>query len=262
MKMLFAVLVPLVLFVGCGQSQEPASEVPAAPAEASAPIDNVIVDYVWNNVGPDVTDEQFADIVTRWNARIDAGGYEMVGANVLRPQFETDDYDVIWVLLWPSMEARESAWAHWNANQLEEWTAELDGALSYDAANVYTFSPSAGRDSDVSTMPEGGTFIPSFNFCNFNEGYDQASFDTFRTDYDASLDAQPSSEYGYWIMEPQFDLQDADFVWLDLFTDEAAAQSGEDSWNGSALQAEWDAMVECRNFTFAATAIRRTTSES
>jgi len=52
-------------------------------------------------------------------------------------------------------------------------------------------------------------------------------------------------------------LEDADFVWLDLFTDEAAAQAGADSWNGSALQAEWNAMAECQNFTFAATAIRR-----
>jgi hypothetical protein len=181
----------------------------------------------------------------------------MTGSNVLRPQFETDDYDFIWVLLWPSMEARELAWADWNANQAEEWTAELDGALSYNAENIYTFSPGAGRDSAVSTTPEGGTFIPSFDFCNFNEGYDQASLDGFRADYDASLDAEPSSDYGYYIMEPQFELEDADFVWLDLFTDEAAAQLGADSWNGSALQAEWNAMVECQSFTFAATAIRR-----
>ena len=109
MKMLFVVLASLALLVGCGQSQELASEAPEAPAEASEPTNNVIVDYIWNNVASDVTDEQFADIVTRWNARIDEGGYEMMGANVLRPQVETDDYDVIWVLLWPSMEARESA---------------------------------------------------------------------------------------------------------------------------------------------------------
>ena len=68
MKMVFAVFASFALLVGCGQSQEPASEAPAAPAEASAPTSNVIVDYVWNNVGPDVTDEQFADIVARWNA--------------------------------------------------------------------------------------------------------------------------------------------------------------------------------------------------
>ena len=278
MNRLLTTLFAVALLSGCGQSEQPA-EAPAAPqasevaeaiapsapqasevAEAiapSAPLNVPVVDYVWNSTAEGMTDEQFADIVTRWNARIDAGGYDMTGSNVLRPQFETDDYDFIWVLLWPSMEARDLAWADWNANQLEEWTAELNGALSYNAENVYTFSPGAGRDSAVSRTPEGGTFIPSFDFCNFNEGYDQASLDGFRADYDASLDAEPSSDYGYYIMEPQFDLQDADFVWLDLFTNEAAAQSGADSWNGSALQAQWNEMVNCQNFTFAATAIRR-----
>jgi len=56
MKMLFTVLASFALLVGCGQSQEPASDAPAAPAGASAPTNNLIVDYVWNNVGPDVTD--------------------------------------------------------------------------------------------------------------------------------------------------------------------------------------------------------------
>jgi hypothetical protein len=257
MKMLITVLASFALLVGCGQSQEPASEMPAAPAEASAPANDVIVDYVWNTAAADMTDEQLADIVTRWNARIDAGGYDMMGANVLKPQFETDDYDFIWVLMWPSAEAREAGWADWNTNQIEGWAAELDGALSYQPENVYSFKPAAGRDSDVSNTPEGGTFIPSFDFCNFNEGHDQASLDAFRADYDAWLDESASSDYGYWIMEPQFELADADVVWLDLFTGEAAAQSGSESWNGSTLQAAWNAMLNCQNYTFAATAIRR-----
>ena len=50
------------------------------------------LDYVWNNTADDMTEAQMADIVDRWNARIDAGGYDMLGANVLMPQFETDDY--------------------------------------------------------------------------------------------------------------------------------------------------------------------------
>ena len=60
------------LLVGCGQTEEAAE--PAAPAEASAPANDVIVDYVWNTAAPDMTDEQLADIIARWNARIDAGG--------------------------------------------------------------------------------------------------------------------------------------------------------------------------------------------
>ena len=48
MKMLIVVLASLALLVGCSQSQEPVSEAPEAPAEASAPTNNVIVDYIWN----------------------------------------------------------------------------------------------------------------------------------------------------------------------------------------------------------------------
>ena len=46
MKMVFAVFATFAFLVGCGQSQESVSEAPAAPAEASAPANDVIVDYV------------------------------------------------------------------------------------------------------------------------------------------------------------------------------------------------------------------------
>ena len=89
----------------------------------------------------------------------------MTGASVLTPQFETEDFDVIWVLLWPSSAACESAWPHWLVNQVEEWTAELDGALSYQAENVFTFKP-VGRPgtSILSRWPTGGSFLRNFRF--------------------------------------------------------------------------------------------------
>jgi hypothetical protein len=58
-------------------------------------------------------------------------------------------------------------------------------------------------------------------------------------------------------MEPQFEQNDADVVWLDLYSSEAAAQSGIDSWAGSELEAAWETMVTCENYSFVATAIRR-----
>ena len=220
---------------------------PAAPAEVSAPANDTTVDYIWNTASPDLTDEQLADIVARWNARIDAGGYPMLGANILKPQFETDDFDLIWVVLWPSSEARDQAWADWNANDVEAWRAEVGDALSYEDGNIFTFKPAGGRDSDVANTPEGGTFLPSFSFCKLNDGFDQASFDAFRASYDAALDEGGSSDYGYYIMEPQFEQDDADLVWLDLFTDEAALEAGTASWSGSELETAWNAMVSCEN---------------
>ena len=97
MKMLITLLAAVALLSGCGQSQEPTTtEAPAALAEATAPANDTTVDYIWNKASPDLTDEQLTDIVARWNARIDAGGYPMLGANILKPQFETDDFDLIW----------------------------------------------------------------------------------------------------------------------------------------------------------------------
>ena len=260
MKLLFYVLASLTLLAGCGQSQEPSSEAPAAPAaptEASAPASDVIVDYVWNTAAPDMSEAQLADIVTRWNARIDAGGYQMMGANVLKPQFETEDFDLIWVLMWPSSEARETAWAHWNANQVEDWAKELDGALTYQDENVFTFKPVGGWDDNLENVPAGGTFMPNFSFCKMNEGADETTFANFRADYDAWLVEGNAAGYGYYIIEPQFEQDDADFVWLDIFSDEAAMAAGTASWTGSALEAQWNTMSTCENYAFLATAIRR-----
>ena len=67
----------------------------------------------------------------------------------------------------------------------------------------------------------------------------------------------PSSDYGYYIMEPQFEQDDADFVWLDLFSDEAAMAAGAETWTGSELEAKWNVMGTCESYAFAATAIRR-----
>lgn len=244
-----------LLLVGCGQSQDPVA--PETSIEESVAANDPIVDYIWNTASADLTEDQLTDIVARWNARIDAGGYPMLGANILRPQFETADFDLIWVVLWPSSEARDAAWADWNANEVESWRAEVGDALSYQDGNIFTFKPAGGRDSDVSETPEGGTFLPSFSFCNFNEGFDLASFDAFRAKYDAWLDEGAPSNYGYYIMEPQFEQNDADVVWLDLYSSEAAAQSGIDSWAGSELEADWETMVTCENYSFVATAIRR-----
>ena len=263
MNKLLIALLALTLLSGCGQN-EPAAEAPAAPqaseAEAAAapaaPPTDPVIDYVWNSTAEGMTDEQLMDIAARWNARIDAAGYDMVGANILKPQFETDDYDVIWTLLWPSSEAREAAWADWNANQVADWNAELDGALSYEDGNIYTFKPAGGWESSLAALPQGGTFIPNFSFCGLNEGFGEESIATFRAAYDAWLGEADTSDYGYYILEPQFE-NEADLIWLDLFADAAAMQQGADNWSGSELETQWNDMVTCQSFTFAATAIRR-----
>ena len=261
MKLVLSLLTLALFLTACGQTEESTdSQTYMAPEEEATVSDPLIADFVWNTTASDMTDEELADIVTRWNARIDAAGYDMVGANILKPQFEEERYDFIWVLMWPSSDARDAAWADWNANQLEDWTAELDGALSYDEENIFTFKPAGGWDSEeIANLPQGGTFIPSWSFCSMNEGFDETALAEYRKSYDAELAQDNSTDYGYYIMEPQFDLpnEDVDFVWLDLFSNETARQAGIDAWTGSASEQRWNEMTTCDNFLFAATAIRR-----
>ena len=122
---------------------------------------------------------------------------------------------------------------------------------------MFTFKPVGGWDKNLEPVPAGGSFMPNFSFCKMNEGADEATFATFRAEYDAWLEEGDAADYGYYIMEPQFEQDDADFVWLDLFSDEAAMTAGAESWAGSELEAKWNAMGTCESFAFAATAIRR-----
>ena len=103
---------------------------------------------------------------------------------------------------------------------------------------MFTFKPVGGRDKNLAAVPAGGTFMPNFSFCKMNEGADESTFATFRLEYDAWLEQGDAAGYGYCIMDPQFEQDDADFLWLDIFSDEAAMAAGAASWSGSELEAK------------------------
>ena len=86
MKLVLSLLTLALFLTACGQTEESTdSQTYMAPEEEATVSDPLIADFVWNTTASDMTDEELADIVTRWNARIDAAGYDMVGANILKP---------------------------------------------------------------------------------------------------------------------------------------------------------------------------------
>ena len=87
-------------------------------------------------------------LVNKWNNMIDSRGYEMNGANILTPRGESDA-DFIWVMLWPSMEARDSAWDDWMNSMDSEWQDAIDGIMSVDLENVYAFKPVVKRNPSI-----------------------------------------------------------------------------------------------------------------
>ena len=56
-------------------------------------------------------------------------------------------------------------------------------------------------------------FLSNVSYVRLNEGFDDAAFNTFRAEYDAWLAEGSDAGYGYYIMEPQFEQDDADVVW-------------------------------------------------
>ena len=156
MKVIY-ILMGCLLITACGSSNE--------PVDSSAP-QTAVVEYVWQTKGPNYSDEALEKLIDSWNEKVTEGGYDMIGANILVPQFQPDTHDFVWVL--KSMEARDYAWDHFQANYDQEWNKERAGIFSDNDEDVYAFSPSLGRPMKAGN---GNTFEAEFNFCNYNEGW-------------------------------------------------------------------------------------------
>jgi len=119
MKKIILSLWLLVTIGACSNSEN--NEV-AVAREGSPP--NQVVEYVWHYKGPNFSQENLNMLVNKWNSMIDSRGYEMNGANILTPRGESDA-DFIWVMLWPSMEARDNAWDDWMNSMIENGRMQL-----------------------------------------------------------------------------------------------------------------------------------------
>ena len=111
MKLIYA-LMGCLLLAACSTSDETSNS-----TMAQSPV----VEYVWQTKGPNYSDEALESLIDSWNQKVTEGGYDMIGANILVPQFQPETHDFVWVLRWPSMEARNFAWDHFQANFDQEW---------------------------------------------------------------------------------------------------------------------------------------------
>ena len=267
MKNLFAVILIFSLLTGCDNNQEVntslvVEDTDPVQTDTSMPTSQPIVEYIWQKEGPDFSEEKLNELVIKWNARIDAGKYDMTSANILRPRFEDERFDFIWVLVWPSQEARDAAWSDWNENQASDWRNETTNVFGYSPENVYGFEPVWGyrtADFDIEHT-ESETYEPNFSFCSFNEGHDQSSLDAMKSRYNAWLEEtndDSADPYAYVMLEPQESTEGVDFVWLDLFLSMEDKQSGEESWAGTDLEKDWNEMAKCQTYQFSGTVIRR-----
>lgn len=54
-----------------------------------------VVEYVWQTKGPNYSDDALESLIDSWNQKVTKGGYDMIGANILVPQFQPETHDFV-----------------------------------------------------------------------------------------------------------------------------------------------------------------------
>jgi len=228
------------------------SSIPQASADGGP-----VLEYVLLSTGVHFDGTKLTDLAADWNRRVDAAGYEIITANILTPQFSTNDFDLVWVVLWSSSKARDAGWSHWNAYQARDWQAEYASILQSPPAGVYSFATHWGYQTPGFSFKAGDSFFSSFYLCALRDSHDATDLEAFQTRYNAWVShADGTGEYGYLTLQPHMPLPSVDFVWLDIFGSDAALQAGAARWSGSELESDWNVMASCDNYPFASIKIR------
>ena len=253
------ILLPIITFLIIGACSSTNNKENSVAQEGSPP--NQVVEYVWHYKDSNFSDEGLDMLIEKWNSMIDSRNYDMNGANILFPRGESAA-DFIWVMLWPSMEARDKAWDDWMNNLDEEWQNAINGIMKVDFDNVYAFKPIVKRTASVPN--QSSYFENEFNFCNFNEGYDENDLQKFEANFNNFLNESELKDGpdGYWyvMLEPYFEATKdnplADYVWLSLWTNLEEKNRGYANYNNTNLPAEGDSFSNCQRFSFTGRAIR------
>ena len=219
-----------------------------------------LVEYTWMNVGPNFTAENLASLIDIWNNMLDEMGCSLNGANILTPKVSNEEYDFIWVHLWTSLKARDDCWETWTTkNYQSSWDDSIDGIIDYDLNNVYLFKPTTGRSPKKQNI--SGTFVNTFYFCSFNNGYSVTDLDIYQKEL---LKINSFSDLHWYVtLEPMFDSDEpqVDFIWLDLWGSEADKISDQKIWQNTDLPSKVNKMASCspsmEGVSFMGTVIRR-----
>lgn len=270
--MKYSILIMLGLLIGgCAQDDavtvavdaaevDVVSETTLADAEAEES-DTIFIEYVWHKEGANFSREALMEKVVFWNELIDASESDITTVNLLFPREANDNYDFIWVMVWPSLEAREAGAAYWTANDLDSsWLKEIEGVFSYDAADSYMFSATAQMQPSVANTSD--VFENQFNFCTYAEGKGSSDLSDFQLAHAEFLQAYEAeaglSGYWYTLLEPTFEPNDPapDFIWLDLWSTTQEKAEGMAYFADSDLSTALDALGSCNRVGFSGLNIR------
>ena len=252
-------LIALLLFTlsACG-SDQPAEPAPTAPAQEAEPVAEAsegpqvpaMVEFVWHQRADGFTEGDLWSHAKYWSNLAGEADWGLVRAAVMTPRFESEDFDFLWVMVWPTEESRNNAWADWSANHESAWLELTQNTFTYSAEHAYAFAPSPGRP--VSVPNTSGKGIAEFLFCTYKEGKGETDRKAFEANHAAFMDTF-EAEFGatsYWwsVMTPLFEMPDQDtpdYMWANFWPNDAEREAGWAAYNTSSHAASSEQDANC-----------------
>ena len=204
----------------------------------------LLVEYFWHDKGPNYSEEAFASLVDMWNEMIDGMSCNMNGASILTPREETENFDFLWTIVWPSQVARDACFDEWLSGNEPKWRQAIEGIIEVDLDNAFLFDTEIGRFPKV--FSDTNEFVHSYFFCNFKEGANKNTLHDYRADLNGLNTL--SKNHWYALLDPKFEPeQKSDFIWLDIWPDEDSRNADLEIWRSTDLPAIADESFQCSN---------------
>ena len=248
----FVVSILAVCCVGAAQNSTPKSSDDATNSR-------LFLEYVWNTAGTSFKKETLDETIALWNEHIDAAQYNILGADILTPHFETKDGDLLWVVIWPSLSARKAVWSDWNNNHESAWKSKTSEVLDYNSETITLFEKTSGYPfQGLKKTTFGSNFENTFNLCSFTKNHNQRTFHSFTNKYEDWIDenSHGESKYAYSLLKAQDGFENYDFIWLDFWENAEEKANAQKRFAGTEYEKQWQAMTVCDSFSFSGVRIR------
>jgi hypothetical protein len=238
---------------GASNAAAPEPE-PPAPGTVStdAPQVPAIVEFVWHQKADGFTDEALWSHADYWSNVAGEADWGLMVATVMTPRVANDNFDFLWVMAWPSQEARDNAWSDWGANHEPAWLELTKNTFTYSAEHAYGFAPAPGRPA--SARNTSGSSVVEFIFCEYKEGKgeaDRKAFEAMHAAFMESFEAEVGATSYWWtVMTPLFELPDQntpDYMWTNFWATDAEREAGYAAYGESAHAAQAMENADCQD---------------
>lgn len=264
MKSLWILAVSVVVLAGCAEKNiEVAEDAGAVTAvvETAAPISR-FSEYMWCDAGPDFSAETYAELTAAWNEVSTRATHQVTSAFSIRPKFETDRYDGMWVNIWPSIEARDAGWAEWAEQEAEAFGARFNNVMVCDPAQRHLFE-SFTVTAPIQQWDVADLHQVTYNFCSLKEGKTQEDGAVAAAAFDEWIALKRTeglgTKYMSYLLIPTFDPVTIDgtaasyqFVRADGWANVKEQGTDMAAWKeeGNTAREMSDATYDCQNFDF------------